>query len=74
VPVEQNAVRTCSSNSVPLSEFLTGEKIPPISIHHHMHAVYGNKCVDVSTARCWVWQFKQKVRGSSGFRRNEETF
>jgi len=46
---------------VPLSEFLTGEKTPPISIHHHMHAVYGNKCVDISTAKCWVWQFNQKV-------------
>ena len=36
-------------------------KIPTISIHHHMHAVYGNKCVDVSNVRHWVWQFKQKV-------------
>jgi len=26
-----------------------------------MHAVYGNKCVDVSSVRCWVQQFKQKV-------------
>jgi len=30
-------------------EFLTVEKIPPIDIHHHMQAVYGDKCVDVST-------------------------
>jgi len=31
---------------MPLS---TAEKIPPIDIHHHMQAVYGDKCVDVST-------------------------
>jgi hypothetical protein len=26
-----------------------------------MQAVYGDKCVDVSTLRHWVWQFKQEV-------------
>jgi len=51
----------CSSNNVLLSKFLTAEKIPPISIHHHMHAVHGNKRVDESTVRCGVWEFKQKV-------------
>ena len=39
-------MRTCVSNNMPLS---TAEKIPPIDIHHHMQAVYGDKCVDVST-------------------------
>jgi len=29
-------------------EFLTAEKISPIDIHHHMQAVYRDKCVDVS--------------------------
>jgi hypothetical protein len=30
-------------------EYLTVEKIPPIDIHCQMQAVYGGKCVDVST-------------------------
>ena len=30
-------------------EFLTVEKIPPIDIHHHMQAVYGDKYVDKSS-------------------------
>ena len=30
-------------------EFLTAETILPIDIHRHMQAVYGDKCVDVST-------------------------
>lgn len=38
------------SNSVTyLIEFLTAEEIPPFDIHRYMQAVYGNKCVDVST-------------------------
>jgi transposase len=33
-----------------------------------MQAVYGDKCVDVSTIRHWVWQFKQgEVREASLF-------
>jgi hypothetical protein len=28
-------------------KFLTAEKIPPINIHHHMQAVYGDKYADV---------------------------
>jgi hypothetical protein len=28
-------------------EFLIAKKVPPIDIHHHMQAVYGDKCVDV---------------------------
>jgi hypothetical protein len=55
------AVRTCSSNNVQLSEFLTAEKSPLFSINRHMNAVYGDKCVDVSIVRCWIWQFKQEV-------------
>jgi hypothetical protein len=29
-------------------EFVTAAKIPPINIHCHMLAVYGDKCVDIS--------------------------
>jgi len=39
-------------------EFLTAEKVPPIEIHRRMQAVYGDRCVDVSTVRRWVRQFK----------------
>jgi len=35
-------------------EFLTAEKVPPIEIHRQMQAVYGDRCVDVSTVRRWV--------------------
>ena len=41
-------------------EYLTEERIPPIDIHRRMQAVYGNKCVDVSTVRRCVRQFKQQ--------------
>jgi hypothetical protein len=40
---------------------LTAEKIPPIDVHRHMQAVYGDKCVDVCTVRLWVWHFEQEV-------------
>jgi len=30
-----------------------------------MQAVCGDKCVDVSTVRCWVWQFKQEELGEA---------
>jgi len=39
-------------------EFLTAEKVHPIEIHRQMQAVYGDQCVDVSTARRWVRRFK----------------
>jgi hypothetical protein len=29
-------------------EFVNADKIPPIDIHCHMQAVYGDKCVDIS--------------------------
>jgi len=35
-------------------EILTAEKVHPIEIHRRMQAVYGDKCVDVSTVRRWV--------------------
>jgi hypothetical protein len=41
--------------------FLTAENIHPINIPSCMQAVYGDKCVDVSKVRHWVWQFKQGV-------------
>jgi hypothetical protein len=43
-----------------VTEFLSAEKISPINIHCRMQAVYGDKCVDVSTVTCWVWPFKQE--------------
>ena len=42
-------------------QFLTEEKIPPIDVNRHMQAVYGDKCVDISTVRLWVRQFKQEL-------------
>jgi len=47
---------------MPLS---TAEKILPIDVHRHMQAVYGDKCVDVSTVRHWVWHFEQEVEEAS---------
>jgi hypothetical protein len=41
-------------------EFLTAKKKNPIDIQRRKQAMYGVKCVDVSTVRCWVWQFKQE--------------
>jgi hypothetical protein len=46
-------------------KFLTAEKISPIDIHHHMQAVYRDKCVDVSKVRCRVQQFKQEEVGKT---------
>jgi hypothetical protein len=46
-------------------EFFTVEKIPPINIHCHMQAVCGDKCVDLSTIRHWVWQYKQEELGET---------
>ena len=47
-------------------EFLTVEKVPPIEIHIRMQAVYGDQCVDVSTVRRWVKQFKHGELGQAG--------
>jgi len=44
-------------------EFLTAEKVPPIEIHRRMQAVYGDKCVDVSTVWRWVRRFKDGELG-----------
>ena len=33
-----------------------------------MQAVYGDHCVDVSTLRCWVRQFKDGELGQPGFK------
>jgi len=35
-------------------EFLTMEKVPPIEIHRQMQAIYGDRCVVVSTVKRWV--------------------
>jgi transposase len=44
-------------------EFLTVVKAPPIEIHRRMQAIYGDRCVDVSTVRRWVRRFKDGELG-----------
>ena len=46
--------------------FLTAEKISPVYIHRRMQAVYGDKCVDVSTVIRWVQQVKEEEVGDTG--------
>ena len=46
-------------------EFLTAGKVPPIEIHRRMQAVYGDRCVDVSTVRRWVRRFKEGELGQA---------
>jgi len=46
-------------------EFLTVEKVPPIEIRRRMQAVYGDQCIDVSTARSWVRRFKDGELGQT---------
>ena len=46
-------------------EFLTAGKGPPIEIHRRMQAVYGDRCVDVSTVRRWVRRFKNGELGQA---------
>jgi len=58
-------VRTHRFQQCAIIKFLTVEKIPPIYIHCHKQAVYGDKRVDISTARWWVWQFKQEEVGEA---------
>jgi hypothetical protein len=48
-------------------EFLMAEKVPAIEIHRRMQAVYGDQCVDVSTVRHWVRQFKDGELGQADF-------
>ena len=52
-------------------EFLTAEKVPPIEIHRRMQAAYGDQCVDMSTVRSWVRQFKG---GELGFKNKTPIF
>jgi hypothetical protein len=54
-------------------EVLISEKMPPINIHHLMQAVYGDKCVDDSTVRCWVRQLSKKW-GIHWFKQRKKTF
>ena len=49
-------------------EFLTAGKVPPIEIHRRMQAVYGDKCVDVSTVGRWVRRFKDGKLGQERLR------
>ena len=56
--VEMEAFSDVQFKQRAVSEFLTAEKVPPIEIHRQMQAVYGDQCVDVSTVRRWVRQFK----------------
>jgi len=41
------------------------DKIPPIDIHGLVLALYVDKCVDISIARCWVQQLKQAAVGEA---------
>jgi hypothetical protein len=43
VPVQREGCEDVRFKQRAITEFLTAEKIPPIDIHCHMHAVYGNK-------------------------------
>jgi hypothetical protein len=62
--LKRTAVRTCGSNNMPLlSSWL--QKIPPIDIHCVWTECMGESCVDVSTVRCWIWQFKQEEVGEA---------
>jgi len=54
-----------------VTEFLTTGKVPPIEIHRQMQAVYGDECVDMSTVRRWVRQFKD---GELGFKNKTAIF
>jgi len=49
VPVKMQGCEDTRLKQCAVIEFLTAEKIPPIDIHCQMQAVYGDKCVDVST-------------------------
>ena len=64
VPVELEGCENVQFRCA-FTEFLTGEKIPPINIHHHMQEVYGDKSADVSTVWCWIWQLNHEVRDAS---------
>jgi len=46
-------------------EFLTAGKVPPIEIHRRTQVIYGDQCVDVSTVRRWVRQFKDGEVGKA---------
>jgi len=46
-------------------EFLTAGKVPPIGIHRRMQAIFGDRCVDVSTVRRWVRRFKDGELGQT---------
>jgi len=52
-------------------EYLTAEKVPPFEIQRRMQAVYGDRCVDVSTIRRWVRRFKD---GELGFKNKTPIF
>jgi transposase len=52
-------------------QFLTAEKVPTFDIHRRMQAVYGDRCVDVSTVRRWVRRFKD---GELGFKTKTPIF
>jgi len=60
VPVETEDCKDVQFKQHAVTEFLNAEKINPINIHCCVQAVYGDKCVDVSTVTCWVWPFKQE--------------
>jgi hypothetical protein len=52
-------VRTHRFKQHALIKFVTAEKNSS-HLHSYMQTVYGDKCVDISTVRWWVWQVKQE--------------
>ena len=49
------------------------EKLPVIDIHHQMQAVYGDKCVDVSTVDFGYGSFGKTWGEATGFGRKKIT-
>jgi hypothetical protein len=64
VPAEVEGCEHVWFKQCAIVHFLTG-KIPPINIHCRLQAVFGDKYVDVSTIRHWLWQFKQDEVGEA---------
>ena len=61
VPVEIEGCDNTWFKQYVIIEVLNSEKTPPINIHRLMQAVYREKCVDESTIRFRVGQFKQDI-------------
>ena len=65
VAVEMEACEDVQFKQRAIVEFLTTEKISPVDVHRRMQAVYGDKCVDVSTVIRCVRHFKEEDVGDA---------